>query len=313
MTTTRYVWDVVNDNYLSENDGASTTAVYTNEPSQFGDLASQRRSGASRYHHFDAQGSTRALTDASENVTDTDVYSAFGEGVASTGNSVNPFGFKGALGYHTDSETDDLYVRARTYWPLVGRWLLQDPIYFADGMNLYTYAWNRPLGFYDATGQSAVPYSKCHFHSAVKRRDSTFIGCNITCTCPSGLVVVDGFRIKPKGGCTPQVQCKMALSDHYRLILTKGVRHCRRDDPGDRDPTPTPTVPETSPRPAPNPEPKIVSTGTPFSGIALMLQKALGACGCQVPREEVEPYVQTVPVPVRPLPVPRNPRPPVVK
>ncbi len=34
MTTSRFVWDVVNDTYLSENDGTSTTAVVTNEPSQ---------------------------------------------------------------------------------------------------------------------------------------------------------------------------------------------------------------------------------------------------------------------------------------
>ncbi len=152
MATTRYVWDVLNDNYLSENDGPSTTAVYTNEPTEFGELVSQRRGGVSRYHHLDGQRSTRALTDTHENITDTDIYSAFGEGVASTGSSANPFGFKGALGYHTDSDTGDLYIRARQYWPTIARWLSQDPLGLTNRINLYSYAGAEPVNNVDPTG-----------------------------------------------------------------------------------------------------------------------------------------------------------------
>ncbi len=144
MATTRYVWDVVNDNYLSENDGTSTTAVYTNEPSQFGELASQRRGGTSNFYHFDGQGSTRALTDASENVTDTDVYSAFGESVASTGATTNPFGYRGALGYYANPSTSDWSVHGRIFEPDIARWLSRD----TSAMGSYRYAITWATGWF---------------------------------------------------------------------------------------------------------------------------------------------------------------------
>ena len=72
MAKTEYIWDVVTDNVMMEKDGAgSTQAVYTQEPSQYGRLISQRRGSQTSYYHFDGNGNTRALTDASQNVTDT--------------------------------------------------------------------------------------------------------------------------------------------------------------------------------------------------------------------------------------------------
>ena len=99
MTVTNYIWDVESDNLLMETDASgATTAVYTNEPDVFGELVSQRRGGVTSYYHFDAQRSTRELTEANQNVTDTATYTAFGEAVASSGVTSNPFGYQGALG-----------------------------------------------------------------------------------------------------------------------------------------------------------------------------------------------------------------------
>lgn len=79
MAKTRYIWDVRHDSYLMEKDGAgTTTAVYTNEPTPYGRLLSQHRSGVSSYYHFDGHGSTRALTNEDQDVTDTAAYTAFG-------------------------------------------------------------------------------------------------------------------------------------------------------------------------------------------------------------------------------------------
>ena len=62
-TTTKYIWD--DQNYLAEADGSDTiNVVYTNEPEQYGNLVSTRISGSTSYHHFDAIGSTRQLTNA---------------------------------------------------------------------------------------------------------------------------------------------------------------------------------------------------------------------------------------------------------
>jgi len=108
---TRYIWDVVSDNVLMEKDEAgATTAVYTQDPGQFSELISQYRGGKTSVYHYDGQGSTRQLTDENENVTDTYTYDAFGEEVAKTGTTVNPFGYKGAIGYSTNPETGDIYI-----------------------------------------------------------------------------------------------------------------------------------------------------------------------------------------------------------
>jgi len=138
LATTKFVWDELSDNVLMETDENNIpTAVYTHWPERFGQLISQERSGVTSYYHYDGEHSTRLLTDDSGAITDTYIYSAYGELVARTGTTNNPFGYKGAVGYYTNSATGDIYVRARTYEPVIGRWLSMDPLGFVDGPNLY--------------------------------------------------------------------------------------------------------------------------------------------------------------------------------
>jgi len=141
-----------------ETDGnGDTTAVYTNEPNEHGKVISQRRDGATSYHQFDGQGSTRELTNASETVTDTYTYKAFGETSASSGATTHPFRYVGRLGYYHDSETSDYYVRARTYAPATGRFISPDSVGFAAGdANLYRYVDNNPTTFSDPSGLTPV-------------------------------------------------------------------------------------------------------------------------------------------------------------
>ncbi len=63
---------------------------------------SSNREGVKRYFHFDALGSTRALTDSTGSVTDTYEYNAFGVLESSTGTSVNPYRYVGQWGYYDD-------------------------------------------------------------------------------------------------------------------------------------------------------------------------------------------------------------------
>src|SRR5258708_1236708 len=73
MPTTKYIWD--DENVLAEADASDTiNVVYTNEPQEYGNLVSTRISGTTSYHHFDALGSTRQLTNAAGTTTDTVVY-----------------------------------------------------------------------------------------------------------------------------------------------------------------------------------------------------------------------------------------------
>jgi|GEM_PF-2171931 len=155
MAVINYIWDELSDNVQMETDENDVpTVVYTHRPERFGELISQERSGVTSYYSYDGQHSTRLLTDDNENITDTYIFSAFGELVARTGTTINPFGYKGAVGYYSNSATGDIYVRARTYEPVIGRWLSMDPLGFVDGPNLYR-AYFVPNGV-DTTGQKLV-------------------------------------------------------------------------------------------------------------------------------------------------------------
>jgi RHS repeat-associated protein len=158
-------WDPVNDNVILETDETNAvTAEYTNVPAPFGEPLSQNRNSVLSFFHFDGNYSTRQLTDISEVVTDTVIFTGYGEEVKHTGTIVIPFGYKGAVGYYTDSDTENIYVRARTYQPIIGRWLSMDPLEFVDGTSLYR-AYFVPKGV-DAEGTS--------FQAAQKRSRFSF-------------------------------------------------------------------------------------------------------------------------------------------
>lgn len=152
--TTTFVWDPVFDCVISELDGSNNVqAVYTNEPQQYGGVISQRRGTITSTLHADALGNTRALTDSSETVTDTYLYDAWGNEVASTGTTVNPFRWVGRYGYYTDTLTGLVYVRARMYQPNAGRWLSVDPVWPLDGVNEYLCVHNRLSISVDPSGK----------------------------------------------------------------------------------------------------------------------------------------------------------------
>jgi RHS repeat-associated protein len=170
MPTTKYIWDVESDNVLMETDENDvTTVVYTSEPHEFGSLISQRRVSTTSYYHYDALGSTRVLTDSTETVTDTYIYTAFGETVTTTGATTNPFRYVGEAGYYFDPATDDYYVRARRFTPAIARWSTVDPQGFNDGLNLYVYVHNQPLIGVDPSG-----LRKCNIKCCRRRQP----GCN---------------------------------------------------------------------------------------------------------------------------------------
>ncbi len=138
MPTINFIWDEVSDSVLLETDkNNSVSAEYDNRPEQFGELLSQSRSGSTNFYHYDGESSTHDLTNVSEDITDTLGFTAYGEEFARSGSTVNPYGYKGAVGYYANDETNDIYVRARTYQPSSGRWLSSDPLRFIDGPNMY--------------------------------------------------------------------------------------------------------------------------------------------------------------------------------
>ena len=150
---TRFYYDVGVSpyGYLFESDDAKNmTVAYTIDRS--GSLISQRRGGSTYYHHYDALGSTRLLTDSSQTITDTYDYYAFGEIQSSSGSTINPFKFVGRLGYYEHPGTGLRYVPAGYYAPALGRFLSSE----ATGIGTaYTYAGGDPVRAADPTGEAA--------------------------------------------------------------------------------------------------------------------------------------------------------------
>jgi RHS repeat-associated protein len=96
----------------------------------------------------DALGSTVEQTGASGATEEQYIYSPYGSQSASGMTTTNSYAYTGR-------EFDGLgvdYYRARYYNPTTGRFLSEDPMGFAGGINLYAYAKNNPVNFLDAFG-----------------------------------------------------------------------------------------------------------------------------------------------------------------
>jgi len=101
----------------------------------------------------DALGSTRLLTNASGAVVQRYDYTPYGETTQTASGFSNPY-------QYTGRERDDnglYYYRARYYNPGMGRFIAEDPIGLAGGLNWYAYAEGNPISYIDPTGEIGVP------------------------------------------------------------------------------------------------------------------------------------------------------------
>jgi RHS repeat-associated protein len=162
MSEINFFWDPLSDNILQERDETgSVTAEYTAEPGLYGNIISQNRGGVESQFHYDAQGSTLAVTDDNQNATDTFAYTAFGEVTERTGNTEVPFQYIGQKAYYTDSLTGQIMARRRRYAPAHARWTVRDPLSSRRSLRLlpYVYAQNAPLTNIDPSGEYDVKLS----------------------------------------------------------------------------------------------------------------------------------------------------------
>jgi RHS repeat-associated protein len=105
--------------------------------------------GTSRYYYTaDSLGSITGVLNSAGTKVETNKYSAFGENTFSSALG-QPFGFTGR---EYDFETGLYYYRARYYEPKFGRFISEDPIRFAGGMNFYAYVGNNPVTYRDPLG-----------------------------------------------------------------------------------------------------------------------------------------------------------------
>ncbi|MBL1149697.1 MAG: hypothetical protein HND42_05750 [Armatimonadetes bacterium] len=102
-----------------------------------GEIVSENRNGTVRDYVPDPLGSTVALLDENQNITDTFSYWPYGEERTRTGTTPTPFRFVGTLGYYRDS-SGRTYVRAREYQQTYGRWMTVDPLWPEEPEYAYT-------------------------------------------------------------------------------------------------------------------------------------------------------------------------------
>lgn len=105
---------------------------------------------------YDNIGSVRLVVDvASGNVAQRIDYDEFGVVLQDTSPGFQPFGFGGGL---YDPQTKLIRFGARDYDPETGRWTAKDPIIFDGGeVNLYRYAANDPINYFDPSGKDLIP------------------------------------------------------------------------------------------------------------------------------------------------------------
>lgn len=114
------------------------------------ELISSDSEKARTYYHYacDEMGSITHVTDEEGSVLNRYEYDAFGDCTYKEETVANRFGFAGE---QFDPVAGMYYLRARFYNPVIGRFIQEDT-YYGDGLNLYAYCHNNPVGYVDPSG-----------------------------------------------------------------------------------------------------------------------------------------------------------------
>jgi RHS repeat-associated protein len=146
---TRYVYDA-GGNLLAEADANNIITKYYIHG--LGLIAMVTPANAVYTYHFNAVGSTIAMTDSSQAMVNKYSYDPFGNVLNQQEGISQPFKFIGEFGVMTEPN-GFYYMRARYYDPQVGRFVSEDPIGFDGGdVNLMVYVSNNPILMIDPFG-----------------------------------------------------------------------------------------------------------------------------------------------------------------
>lgn len=151
-TETHHVWD--GDQIVAEtNDSGVTQRLYTYFPGT-DQLNSVVAGGQTYYAAQDAAGNVIGMIDRNTmSAKDTYRYQPFGTMDQNDQNVPNSLRWKGLL---YDAESGLYYMRARYYAPEMRRFLSEDPIGLAEGINQYSFAGNDPVNKSDPSGRCTV-------------------------------------------------------------------------------------------------------------------------------------------------------------
>ena len=107
---------------------------------------------AKTYYHYvsDEQGSITHVLSEDAEILNHYSYDAFGNIIQKTEKVENRFCYNGEM---LDPVTQQYYLRARFYNPVIGRFTQEDT-YYGDGLNLYQYCQANPVGYVDPSGHT---------------------------------------------------------------------------------------------------------------------------------------------------------------
>ncbi len=107
---------------------------------------------AKTYYHYvsDEQGSITHVLSEDAEILNHYSYDAFGNIIEKTEKVENRFCYNGEM---LDPVTQQYYLRARFYNPVIGRFTQEDT-YYGDGLNLYQYCQANPIGYVDPSGHN---------------------------------------------------------------------------------------------------------------------------------------------------------------
>jgi RHS repeat-associated protein len=151
--TTHYVYDAAGNLLVEANASNEITRYYIHGLGLLAmDIPVSEYSIDTYCYHYNAIGSTIAMSDDTRRIVNKYAYTPFGEVANQTEPVPQPFKFVGQHGVMAEPN-GFYYMRARYYDPVVGRFVSEDPSGFAGGdVNLYAYVTNNPILFNDPLG-----------------------------------------------------------------------------------------------------------------------------------------------------------------
>ena len=139
------------DTCMMEETGNGTITRYIRG---LGIISSDSEEAKTYYHYVsDEQGSITHVLSEDAEILNHYSYDAFGNIIEKTEKVENRFCYNGEM---LDPVTQQYYLRARFYNPVIGRFTQEDT-YYGDGLNLYQYCQANPVGYVDPSGHNICP------------------------------------------------------------------------------------------------------------------------------------------------------------
>ncbi len=147
-STTQYLYDGLNT--VQETQGTTINPILTGPG--IDERYGRDDNGGRTYFLTDLLGSTRLLTDTNGNAVQRYDYDPYGATTQSSTSYNNPYQYTG----REHDQSGLYYYRARYYTPELGRFVSEDPLQLAAGVNSYAYVSGNPVSLIDPLGLEGV-------------------------------------------------------------------------------------------------------------------------------------------------------------